>query len=138
MKRLSTSVARVASIIAIIGVMPEPAAIAVVSATPGLRLVAEMSLRHHHVQRHALLNVALGIAREAPAVDGLHRHADFTRRAAAANGVAAPELFPAKARFQGQMLARTEGVCITQRVGNGKVMVTASRVSGSTFATVSE
>lgn len=100
--------------------MPEPAAIAVVSATPGLRLVAEMSLRHHHVQRHALLNVALGIAREAPAVDGLHRHADFTRRAAAANGVAAPELFPAKARFQGQMLARTEGVCITQRVGNGK------------------
>ena len=71
----------------------------VVSATPGLRLVAEMSLRHHHVQRHALLNVALGIAREAPAVDGFDRDANFTWRAAVTNGVTAAQFFAAQTGF---------------------------------------
>ena len=59
----------------------------------GQRLIAKMPLRHHHFQRHPLLDLIPGIAREAPAVDGFYRHADFARLNAAADGVAAAQLF---------------------------------------------
>ena len=65
----------------------------------GLRLIAEMPLRHHHLQLHPLLDIVLGVAREAPAVDGFDRDADLSRRAAAADGVTAAQLFTAQTGF---------------------------------------
>ena len=86
----------------------------------GLRLVAEVPLRHHHLQRHTLLDILLGIAGETPTVDSFNRDANFRRRAAATNGVTTTQLFSTEVSFQRQMLARSEGVIITQLVGNGE------------------
>ena len=65
----------------------------------GLRLITEMPLRHHHFQLHPLLDIVLGVAREASAVDGFDRDADLSRRAAAADGVTAAQLFAAQTGF---------------------------------------
>ena len=53
----------------------------------GLRLIAEMPLRHHDLQRHTLADVFAGIAGETSAFNGFHRHTNFARQIAAANGV---------------------------------------------------
>ena len=64
-----------------------------------LRLITEMPLRHHHLQFHTLLDIVLGVAREAPAVDGFDRDANFAWRAAATNGVTAAQFFAAQTGF---------------------------------------
>ena len=65
----------------------------------GLRLITEMPLRHHHLQLHTLLDIVLGVAREAPAVDGFDRDANFAWRAAVTNGVTAAQFFAAQTGF---------------------------------------
>ncbi len=58
-----------------------------------------MPLRHHHFQLHTLLDIVLGVAREASAVDGFDRDANFARRAAVTNGVTAAQFFAAQTGF---------------------------------------
>ena len=65
----------------------------------GLRLITEMPLRHHHLQLHTLLDIVLGVAREASAVDGFDRDANFAWRAAVTNGVTAAQFFAAQTGF---------------------------------------
>ena len=65
----------------------------------GPGLVAKLTLRNHHLQRHARFDLIPGIAGEAPALNRFDRHADFARGGTPADGVAAAQLVPAKRRF---------------------------------------
>ena len=92
----------------------------VVAFTFGLRLIAKLPLRNHHLQRHACFDLIPGIAGKTPAFDGFDRHAYLTRRGTPADRVTAAQLVPAQLRFQRQVLSGAKAVGFLQRLRHRK------------------